>query len=185
MDPVTQAVLQLVAVVVGGLLTIIGTFASAILLERYRLGRESLSLALAFHGEITAILELFTKRRYAKRLLEIVGQIEATREPFYMPLRLRHEYDRVYRNNVEKLGQLKHPLPELIPVFYIRLSSIFDDASSLADGTYAGLELEVLLRIYRDLHDFLVETVDQGQEIIAEINRLYDLPQTSKRPTNN
>jgi hypothetical protein len=86
---------------------------------------------------------------------------------------------------VEKLGLLKHPLPELIPVFYIRLSSIFDDASSLADGTYAGLELEVLLRIYRDLHDFLVETVDQGQEIIAEINRLYDLPQTSKRPTNN
>jgi hypothetical protein len=169
----TQALLQLSAVVIGGLLTIASGFFSTLLLERRRQKAESLNLALAFKGEITALLALIKDRRYQERLLEVIAQIEKTREPFLMPFRIRFEYDRVYESNVDKIGMLKGPLPELIPHFYTRLVSLMEDMVSLGDGTYSQVELTLLLRIYRDTHRILGTTIELGEQIVREVDHQY------------
>ena len=44
---------------------------------------------------------------------------------------------------------------------------------SMGDGTYARLELEVLLRIYHDLQRILGEAVEVGRQIIQVIDEQY------------
>src|SRR5690606_26045701 len=92
--------------------------------------RESRNLALAFKGEITALLELIQDRNYLKRMADVIEQIEQSGQPFYMPFRVRFEYDRVYRENVARIGILNPPLPEQIPLFYTRFTSILEDLVS-------------------------------------------------------
>ena len=167
---------SLLAVVIGGVLTISGGFVSNVLLERQRLNRESRSLALAFKGEIAALLNHIEMRGYSARFQQVIEQIETTRQPFFMPFNIRHSYDRVYANNLENIGQLKGPLPEMIPVFYTLLSSIMEDLENMGDKIYAELDLETLLRIYRDVLRLLEYTHQLGSQIMSEIDTQYDLP---------
>lgn len=168
-----QAVAQIVAVVVGGFIAIAGGFVTTILVDRQRHSRESRNLALAFKGEITALLTHAKERGYRTRIAEVIRQIEATQAPFYMPMRIRFRYDRVYDSNVERIGMLTGALPELIPLFYTRLTSFMEDMIGLADGTYQALDLPVLLRVYRDLDRILDETITAGERIIQEIDTHY------------
>lgn len=169
----TQMITQLVAVVIGGLIAITGGFLSTTVLERRRQRQESRNLALAFRGEITAILELIRERNYIKRFQQVIEQIEENGEPFYMPFHIRFKYDLVYTNNVSKIGLLKEPLHEQIPLFYTRLTSILEEMVNLGEGVYAKLELEILLRIYRDTRQAIQLTVSQGEEILATITEKY------------
>jgi hypothetical protein len=129
---------------------------------------------MAFKGEITALLQHIEERHYLHRFEQVIAEMEANKKPFLMPFRVRFRYDRVYDENVERIGMLKGQLPELIPLFYTRLNAIIDDMLSMGDETYARLELEVLLRIYRDLHRILGETVELGGQIILVIDEQYD-----------
>jgi hypothetical protein len=168
-----QMLAQILAVVVGGLLAIAGGFITPVLVDRQRQARESRNLALAFKGEITALLTLIKERRYLERFAEVTQQIEATQKPFYMPMRVRFRYDRVYESNVTRIGVLNGALPELLPLFYTRLTSMLEDISGLSEGTYASLELPTLLRIYRDLQSVLKESIILGERIVQEIDRQY------------
>jgi hypothetical protein len=168
-----QTLSQLFAVLVGGVVAIASGFFTTLLVENRRQTRESRNLALAFRGEISALLEHIHERRYLKRFQEIITQIESTGEPFYVPMRVRFRYDRVYDANVERIGVLVGPLPEMVPQFYTRLNSILEDLVSLGEGTYRTLDLPTLLRVYCDLHHLLNATVLQGEQIIAEIDRHY------------
>jgi hypothetical protein len=168
-----DALVQLSAVLLGGILAIVGGIWTTSYNARQAQLRESRNLAHAFKGEITAMVELIEERAYLKRLTEIGHQIERTREPFFTPFKIRFRYDRVYDTNVAKIGLLKHPLPEQIPLFYTRLTSIMEDMVSLGDGTYADCDLDLLLRIYGDTVRLLRITLDQGKEIIATIDREY------------
>jgi predicted outer membrane lipoprotein len=171
----TPAVMQLVAVIVGGLLATAGAILTNLYIERMRQTRESRNLALAFKGEITALLQHIKERHYQQRFAQVIEEIQQTQQPFLMPFRIRFRYDRVYDENVERIGLLNEPLPELIPLFYTRLTSVLEDMLSLGDETYAGLELELLLRIYRDMHRVLGETVDLGNQILETIDSRYKL----------
>ena len=164
---------SLLAVVVGGFLAIAGGYASTRLIEKHRQEQESRSLALAFKGEIMALLQYVERRNYAARFEQVIEQIEATQQPFFMPMRIRFAYDSVYQENVGRIGLLKGKLPELIPLFYTQLHAIMDDLANLGDRTYAELDLETLLRVYRDLQRFLAETASIGQAIVIEVDRQY------------
>jgi hypothetical protein len=168
-----ELISSLLAVVIGGTLAIAGGYASTRLMEKHRLDQESRSLALAFKGEISALLLHMERRDYAGRFREVIGQIEATQQPFFMPFRIRFAYDSVYQENVARIGLLKGKLPELVPHFYTQLHSIMDDLISLGDRTYADLDLETLLRIYEDLARVLNETTSIGRAIILEVDRQY------------
>ncbi len=167
------ALMQLLAVIVGGLLATGGGILTSIFLERDRQKRESRNLALAFKGEITALLQQIEERHYQHRIEQVIAQIETERQPFLMPFRIRFRYDRVYDENVERIGILKEPLPELIPLFYTRLTSVLDDMLSLGDSTYAVLPLDVLLRIYRDMLRLLGEITQVGERILQAIDERY------------
>lgn len=168
-----QAILQLTAVLLGGLLATAGGIVTTLVIERRKERVASYHLALAFKGEIYALLQQIEERNYQSRIADIVAQIEQTGEPFHMPLRIRFQYDRVYDSNVERLGILKAPLPEKIPLFYTRLSSIMEDMLNLAEGTYATLDVPVLVRIYKDVQRLMAETIDEGNELLAMIDTLY------------
>ena len=170
-----QSVVQLLGVVVGGLLAIAGGILTTTLLEKQRHRQESRNLALAFKGEITALIELIKERRYLQRFEEVIRQIEATGQPFFMPFRIRFKYDRVYESNVNRIGLLKPPLPETVPLFYTRLASILEDMVSLGDGTYSQMDIERVLHIYRDSSELLQLTVTLGQEILEVISSEYNL----------
>lgn len=178
----TDALWSLLAVIVGGMLSISGGFVSTVLLERQRLRRESRNLALAFKGEISALLNHIEVRGYTNRFQQVIEQMETSRQPFFMPFNIRHSYDRVYENNVNGIGQLKGPLPEMIPVFYTQLNSIMEDLENMGDKVYAELELEVLLRIYRDVLRLLERTQELGRRITVEIDAQYNLPAAQNGP---
>lgn len=166
---------QLVSVVVGGLLATFGGMATNTYLERMRLRRDSRNLALAFKGELTALIALIEERRYVERFEQVIQQIESTREPFYVPFRIRFKYDRVYDANVDRIGLLKPPLAEQLPLFYTRVNSIMEDLVSLGDGSYTQIDLDQLLRIYRFAHDMLEASQAHGRQIIAAIRKAYRL----------
>jgi len=168
------SLVQIISVVVGGLLAITGGLVSTLVLERQRRVVDARNLALAFKGEITALVEHIEERNYLNRIAQVIEQIESTRQPFYMPFHLRFRYDRVYDGNVARIGVLKGKLPELIPLFYTRLTSVLEDFVSIGDGSYASLELDILLRVYRDMHHFIEVVVDLGHHILREIDRDYD-----------
>lgn len=168
-----EAISQIVAVLAGGLIAIAGGFLTTILLENRRQAREARNLALAFKGEIGALLDHIRERGYARRIEEITAQIEASGEPFYMPMRIRFQYDRVYDANVERVGMLAGSLPELIPFFYTRFSSILEDMVNLGEGAYATLDVPTLLRVYRDAQRIMMATIELGERIDEEIERAY------------
>lgn len=170
----TDAALQLTAVVIGGFIAIAGGFISSRLLETQRLRREERNLALAFKGEISAILELIRERNYIARFAQVIDQIESTGKPFFMPFRVRRKYDRVYEANVARLGLLKPPLPEAIPIFFTRFDSILEDLVSLGDGTYAALDLPIVLRVYNDTRAATERLILQGNEILRTIQSIYE-----------
>src|SRR5690606_36646917 len=101
-----EAMVQLAAVLLGGLLAIAGGIVTTLFRDEQLQRRESRNLALAFKGEITALLELIQERNYLKRMADVIEQIEQSGQPFYMPFRVRFEYDRVYRENVARIGIL-------------------------------------------------------------------------------
>jgi hypothetical protein len=168
-----QAMMQLLAVIVGGLIATAGGLYANLFIERERRKREAINLALAFKGEITALLEHVKDRGYVERFSEVLAEIERTRQPFLMPFRIRFRYDRVYDSNVGRIGILKEPLPELLPLFYMRLTSIMEDMSSMGDGTYARLDVDTLLRVYRDVLRVLGDTLRVGDEIVAHVDEIY------------
>lgn len=168
-----QAVAQIVAVLAGGVVAIASGFLTTFLVENRRQAREAHNLALAFRGEIGALLAQMRDRGYQVRFREIAAQIENTSQPFYMPMRIRFRYDRVYEANVARLGMLARPLPEQIPLFYTQLNSVLEDLVNLGDGAYADLELAALVRIYRELDRILGSVVALGEEISAAIDAHY------------
>jgi hypothetical protein len=168
-----QAMMQLLAVIVGGLIATAGGLYANLFIERERRKREAANLALAFRGEIRALLEHIKERRYAERFSEVIAEIERTRQPFFMPFRIRFRYDRVYDSNVGRIGTLKEPLPEPIPLFYTHMNAILEDLASMGDETYARLELDTLLRIHRDVLRVLGEVTWTGEEIIKHVDQLY------------
>lgn len=170
---IDPAAMQLIAVVIGGLLAVGGGFLSTTLLERRRQRQEASNLALAFGGEISTLLELIRERRYIERFEQIIGQIETTGQPFFMPFRIRYEYSRVYQANVGRIGLLQPTLAEQIPVFYTRPTSVLDDMASLGDGTYAQVDVSILLRVYRDSKTAVEAIIRDGERILETIRQTY------------
>ena len=168
-----QAIEQLLGVLLGGVLATAGGILTTLILDTRKNRQESFHLALAFRGEISALLELFEERNYVDRFSEVISKIEESGQPFYMPFKIRFKYDRVFEGNVSRIGILKTPLPELIPQFYTRFTSITEDLVSLGDGSYSQLELSHLLRIYRDNARLISQTLEEAKQLTATIDRLY------------
>lgn len=162
--------MQLAAVIVGGVLATAGGIVTTLVVERQKRRHDAAQLALAFKGEIAALVRHVEERNYLERITQVMRRIEEGGELFHMRLRLRFQYDRVYDNNVDRIGVLSPPLPERLPLFYTRLNSVLEDFVNMAEGSYADLDRVTLLRVYGDLRGLIERMLQDGKELVELID---------------
>ena len=158
----------LIGVVIGGVIAL----ASAWGLERQRQVREARNLAMAFRGEIIALREIVKRRGYLKNLTETIEAIKRTSQPRILHIPVRRQYFNVFDKNVDKIGMLNAPLPELLATFYIQANAALEDMESIREGIFSG-DSQSLAGVYESLHALLADTLSLGDKIIAEIPRQY------------
>jgi len=156
-------------VVVGALVSNFGTY----LLEKRKQAAESKRLALAFRGEIRALLELVKRRKYIETFQWFIEQMESTGNKYYPKMQIRREYFPVFTNNVGHIGLLKNPLPELIAQFYIQANSVLEDIESYRDGSLNDVGFADLVENTKEVCALFQETLSIGELIIKETEARY------------
>ena len=79
MTPVAAS--QLIAVLVGALVAALSGFVSTVLLERHRRNVLSRNMALAFKGEINALVSYIAETHYAQSFENAIARMQATGRP--------------------------------------------------------------------------------------------------------
>ena len=158
----------LLGVVIGGAIAL----ASAWGLDWWRQAREARNLAMAFRGEIVALREIVKRRGYLKSLADAIEEIKRTSQPLILHIPVRRQYFNVFDRNVDKIGMLNAPLPELLATFYIQANAALEDMESIREGIFSG-DSEPLAGVYESLHALLEDTLSLGEKIISEISRQY------------
>ena len=164
---------SLISVIVGGVLTFLGGVYGPSLLEKSKHKRDSKSLALAFRGELIAIRKIVNHRNYLEFLTEIINHIKTTNEPRIIKINARQNYFNVYEKNVDKLGMLPNPLPELIATFYTQAKSVLEDLETLNEGAYSSANAELMIHFYEELHSLLYQSMELIDDIVQEIETAY------------
>ena len=90
-----------------------------------------------------------------------------------MSLPITREYFNVYNQNVSRIGILDDPLPRLIAVFYTQGNAILEDFHGHTTGTFEGRDISWLIAAYEHLLELFRDTLDVGDEILAEVRRRY------------
>ena len=164
----------LIQTLIGGGLSLLGGFLSPILTDSFRNKREATNLALAFAGEITALIRIVETRRYSEDIQTCIAQMEKTHEPIFYTVTIRQDFVRAYEQNVSRIGLLEAPLPENIAMFYTQTQAILEDLADIDDHPkMEKLGQEHLLRRYKNLLSLLDSTVALSQEILIEISKIY------------
>lgn len=158
-----------VGVLIGGLIS----FFSTTYIETRKQATEARRLALAFQGEIRALIGIIDRRKYLDSIQWFIDQMEKTGNRYQFNLQVRRNYFLVYQNNVGNIGLLPCPLPALIARFYVQASSVLEDIESHRDGTLDGVGLPDFILSTKILHSLLQDTVLIGENIIEETGILY------------
>jgi len=161
--------MQLVAVVIGGSLAILGGIAGnyIFLYLQRKLDRENLKGG--FLGEITALNSIVKKRKYIEHLEGILDMMEKDQVPRPFTFEVTHNYFRVYENNVDKLGLLNQPLPELIAQFYTQCFATLEDIIQIKKIAIKEIPIEGLITLYSELLSLFKDNVKLGEKIIHTI----------------
>jgi len=145
----------------GGLMVVISNVATTYFAHWMKERSERRSLASAFAGEITGLLEITRRRKY---LETIDGLVQDPIQCFKVPA--NSEYFKVYANNVGNLGKLPVPLPMKVACFYARAESILEDFKNPPE-----IDDAVAIKAFnQELYVLLKETMEIGNSIIAELN---------------
>lgn len=156
-------------VIIGGAISYFNT----VRLETRKQEAESRRLALAFQGEIRALIGIIERRKYLESIQWLIEQMVKTGDKYKFNLQVRRNYFLVYQNNVGNIGLLPCPLPALIAQFYVQASSVLEDVESLRDGTLDEVNLPDFILTMKTLHSLLQDTVLIGENIIEETGILY------------
>ena len=156
-------------VVMGGAISYLNTTR----LETRKQEAESRRLALAFQGEIRALIGIIDRRQYLDSIQWVIDEMHRRGERVTFNLQVRRNYFLVFQNNVGNIGLLPCPLPALIAQFYVQASSVLEDIESHRDGTFDKVSLNDFIRSVQTLHSLLQDTVLIGENIIEETRILY------------
>lgn len=167
-DKILVAIIAVVGVIIGGAINVVSTYC----LEGRKQKAESRRLALAFQGEISALLGIIKRRRYVEICQAVIEEMERTQEKIPITVHVRREYFLVFKTNVGNIGLLECPLPQLIAQFYVQANSVLEDMESHRDGTMDEMDVTYLIEITKEMRALLEETVNVGEEIIKETTRL-------------
>lgn len=156
-------------VIIGGAISYLNTAR----LETRKQETESRRLALAFQGEIQALIGIIDRRKYLVTIQWFIDQMEKTDKRYNFHLHIRRNYFLVYQNNVSNIGLLPCSLPGLIAQFYVQASAVLEDIESLRDGTLDEVNLPDFISNMKTLHSLLKDTVLIGEKIIEKTESLY------------
>ncbi len=164
--------LPIIQVLIGGILTLGGGYVATALHEHRRQTREAKSLALAFRGEIVAIRTIVARRKYLEGISNVIEHIRRNNEPRPYTIHVRREYFNVFSKNVDKLGTLTPPLPELIATFYTQANSMLEDIESIRSNEL-GSDVANQLFAYEELYALARDTLRLADEIVEQIGKQY------------
>ena len=142
------------------------------IIESLKHKRDAKNLAFAFRGELIAIRTIVSHRNYLEHLSKIIEHIKTTNEPYIFKVNVRQNYFNVYEKNVDKLGLLPNPLPELISTFYTQAKSVLEDLESLRDGDFSSPNTDLVF-VYTELYNLLYNTMKLVDVITQEIETAY------------
>ncbi|MFZ2162197.1 MAG: hypothetical protein WAW02_08275 [Sideroxyarcus sp.] len=165
--------LPLIGVAVGGLLVIVGGLASNTWLEYIRERKLRRTLALAFKGEVQALLKIIEERGYVEGLRKAKAQIEATGKYQAYQVRAQNRHFSVFEANVGQIGILKPPLAELLFRFYSQAKSILEGMERFEEFDPATVDPMVAIAAYDEVLGIFEDTVAVGNRIIKEVSRYY------------
>jgi len=162
--------------VVGGAISLVSTVVTTFGIEHLRRSREARAAAYAFRASILGILTIVEIRRYSDLVRGMIRHMEAGNAGNALKSRVRQGYVEVYNRNIDKLGTLVAPLPELIAVFYTNVNSLVEDMQAAYDGQHDNIEQVELLRLLKEFDALLTETSKLGRHIIEVITKCYPAP---------
>jgi hypothetical protein len=157
---VNTAVIALLGVIVGGLLSFGGQFFLQ-WRERKHLARQ---VALGLAGEIAALVRIAEQREYAKRLREFVKSGLVVKTFIFA----RRNYFKVFDANADKVGLLGGDLPESVAAFYVQAAAILEDFETVSDPTITW-SLAEQQRFFTVTATLIDETMAGGTNTIAAL----------------
>jgi hypothetical protein len=111
---------NLIGVLIGGVLALAGGIGVKI----YEHRQQRLSLMSALAGELRAILAVVDDRQVLQTLQNVIEQIRVQQKSLFFPMSVGEMHNLVFRQNADKLGFLRAPLPERIVGLHYRINSI-------------------------------------------------------------
>ena len=163
--------IELVAVIVGGVLAIAGGIIGNYIFFKSQKDFERDSLKGSFAGEISALISIVKKRKYIENLDQLIKtmQKKQVKLPFYF--QVTYNYFNVYEKNVDKIGLLMSPLPELIAKFYTQCFSILEDIKLIEKINIDEIDLEQLIGHYNELLSLFTDTLETGESVIRIVKK--------------
>jgi hypothetical protein len=170
-----KELLPMIGLVLVGLLVIVGGLTSSIWLRYIREQRLRRTLALAFRGEVQALLEVLEKRGYIEGIRAAKAEIEATGKFQAYQFRARKNLFSVFETNVGQIGILRAPLSDLIARFYAQAHSILYEVERFGELDPASVEPMVAIAAYDEVLRVFEDTVAVGKQIVQEVSRRYSI----------
>ena len=151
-------IITLLAVIVGAVVS----FVSSLSIQAWLHHRERKSLQGALVGEISAILEIISRRKFIPNLQQVIARIEQGEVSTPFVATVTQEYFSVYKSNVSRLGLLRHPLPQKIATFYTQCFAILEDLKI----SPTPITSQERLMMLKELLGLFHSTTSLGEEIV-------------------
>lgn len=161
------------AALLGGILTMLG----AIVTEGVKRAHERRSLAMAFRGELLAVIEIVKLRRYEEVLDSIADMLERQQPVTVSPIRIERNYFPIYTGNASRIGILPPDIAERVSRTYTFANSFIEDATMPESKTITPAavgDVEQTLTVLR-------RVLQEARETTDLIERAY-LPSPIRRP---
>jgi hypothetical protein len=126
---------QNLTAVIAALLALAGTLGTGIIVWVVDRRQQRLNLVSAFAGELRAILTVVEERQVLQALQRVVDDIQRLHQPRFIPFWIGDMHDVVFRQNADKLGSLRAPLPEQIVAAYYRIGSVVLELQMLFEAS--------------------------------------------------
>ena len=167
------------AVVIGGAITLIGSFGGTWWSNHVQQTTKARQLARAIRGELSAIRHIIKARDYAAHLRALADDVQTSQKIQCFLVEVREEYRTIYKGNASNIGMLKGDLPETVAIVYTQIASVLEEFATQLDAHTKDRLWVVMPSVEKSrsrllaLADGIDDTVSRGSDVIAAIDRLY------------
>lgn len=179
MSNASNSLIPLFASLVGGVLSLVGSWGAVWLSKRSENKQAAHQLANAFKGEMSALIHIAELRNYAGSLKKMAQWCIDNNSVGFFSAPSREEYRAIYKANAGRLGSLQGNLPEQIAIVYTQMVSLQEDLKTL-DEIHLGSRTDAWIgqpaaaaQRYSQMAAIIEDTITKAKAAVAEIDRLY------------